>query len=74
MTDQIVLVYAPTQQETPRLILPFVLQISAGNPRFLLKQMVISDDFVFQCIMVILCTEGEIGWHKEQVIELMEVL
>ena len=36
--------------------------------------MVISDDFVFQCVMVILCTEGEIGWHKEQIIELMEVL
>ena len=57
---QVVLVQSATQKETPLLVLPLVLEEEATDVHILLEVAVVAEDYIFQSIVVVLSTEGEV--------------
>lgn len=65
MVYQVMLVQAPSNEEAPPFVLPFVLQIGASYAHFLFHISFVTYHFIFQAIVVVFGTEGEVRRHEE---------
>ena len=68
------LVQSTTQEEAPLLVLPFVLEEETSDTDILLEVAVVTEDDILDTIVAILCTQGQVGWHEEQLIEGVNIL
>ena len=74
MMDKIVLIEPSAEEDSPLIVLPFVLKEEAADAYTLVEQCVITQRLIFQSIVIELCSGGEISRKKEQPVESMNVL
>ena len=71
---KVMLVETAAEEEAPLLVFPFILEEEAADVDVLLEMTVVTENDVFQAIVVILRTKGEVGRHEEQMIEIVDIL
>ena len=74
MIHQIMLVETSSDEESPFLVFPFVLEERAGNAHSLVCIAVVSPHFVVQLVFVVLDTSGKFGRHEQASVEVVVVL
>ena len=74
VADEVVLVKSSAKEEAPALVLPLVLQVSAADLGLLVEVAVVAENHVFKSVVVILCSQSEVGGHEEQSVELTHIL
>lgn len=68
------LICSAAQEQAPLLVLPLVLEEEATDVHVLLEIAVVTEDYVFQTVIVVLCTESQVGGHEEQFLKRVDVL
>ena len=60
MVYKVVLVKSATQEETPLLVLPFILEEHTADADILLEVAVVTEYDILQTVEVVLCTKGQV--------------
>ena len=74
MINQVMLIQTTAKQESPMIVLPFILQESATDIYFLIYRAVISPHIVFQFILVEFDSGSQVRRHKNTFSEAVDIL
>ena len=74
MINQVMLIQTTAKQESPLIVLPFILQESATDIYFLIYRAVISPHIVFQLILVEFDSGSQVRRHKNTFSEAVDIL
>ena len=56
------------------LVLPLILEEETADTHVLFEMTIVTEDYIIQSVEVVLCTNGKVGRHEEQLVERMHIL
>ena len=74
LLDQIMLVQTTSDEDSPFIVLPFILSICADNPHCLGSGPSVAPHIIPEIILVIFKTCREVRRHEQAIVELMDIL
>ena len=72
--DEVVLVQTTTEKDRKAVVLPLILEVGTIDVGYLLGVDVVADGGVVEVVVAELRTCGQLGGHKEELVELVDIL